>query len=504
MQPRWRLLTPVLRMAFGRSLNAIAKTYGAMTERSAAGEPVYAPPPAPISEDHLQRALAAVRATGAVLPALDVLESVIRRGSDVDAARMRPYALADVHQLDRRVVLETCLESTRQGLLELRWEVICPSCRGAASTLSALSALETHSRCAMCELDFEVELESAVEVAFAPNAAVRRVDMAPFCIAGPVRVAHVHTQLILGPGATRTIEVPRGAGEWRLFLRGGTSSRVLVEPNAPEDVVIMGESGCWRDLVRVHPSGRLEVQNPTNSERHVKLERTARVRDAASAGEVTALPGFRRQFGSDVLRAGLSMSAGRLAFLFSDLVGSTALYSEIGDAAAFRLVREHFDVLLPILEGHGGSLVKTIGDAIMAVFSDDRAAVRAGLDILRAFEDFRTRSTTHAQLHLKLGVHSGPAYAVRANDTLDYFGQTVNVASRIQAEAGPGELVTDDRTVRDLLKCGGLDGIDVGAPYAAALKGVSGTLSLIRLTLDPSPHPELRRRVEAQPVLVRQ
>jgi class 3 adenylate cyclase len=255
----------------------------------------------------------------------------------------------------------------------------------------------------------------------------------------------------------------------------------------------MDEAGDWRDLVRVQPGGRLEVRNPTSTERHVKLERTARVRDAASAGEVTALPGFRRQFGADVLRTGLSVSAGRLAFLFSDLVGSTALYGEIGDAAAFRLVQEHFDALLPILGRHGGSLVKTIGDAVMAVFTDDRAAVRAGLEMLREFEDFRARSATHALTHLKLGVHSGPAYAVRANDTLDYFGQTVNVAARVQGEAGPGELVTDDRTVRELLKSGGLDGIDVGAPYAARLKGVSGTLSLIRLTLDASPHPSLRR-----------
>ena len=62
--------------------------------------------------------------------------------------------------------------------------------------------------------------------------------------------------------------------------------------------------------------------------------------------------------------------------LFSDLTGSTALYSEVGDAAAFRLVDDHFDVLRAVVDAHDGVFVKTMGDAVMAAFVD-AAAVRA-------------------------------------------------------------------------------------------------------------------------------
>ena len=82
----------------------------------------------------------------------------------------------------------------------------------------------------------------------------------------------------------------------------------------------------------------------------------------------------------------------RVAILFSDLTGSTALYTALGDAAAFRLVDDHFDVLRASIAAHDGTIVKTMGDAVMAAFRDPVACARAAADALAP----SSRSARHA------------------------------------------------------------------------------------------------------------
>ena len=118
---------------------------------------------------------------------------------------------------------------------------------------------------------------------------------------------------------------------------------------------------------------------------------------------------------------------------------NAALYDEIGDLNAFARVQRHFDRLQEVTVRHGGAVVKTIGDAIMATFAEPQAAVRAAVDMLREIDGFN-RGLPGKRLQLKIGVHRGTAIAVTLNDRLDYFGQTVNVASRVQATADANEI----------------------------------------------------------------
>ena len=106
-------------------------------------------------------------------------------------------------------------------------------------------------------------------------------------------------------------------------------------------------------------------------------------------------------------------------------------------------MHDHFDVVLGIVERHGGALVKTIGDAVMAAFADDLAAVAASIEMLHAFDKFRREVPNGERTHLKLGLFRGPSFLVNANGVLDYFGQTVNIAARLQAQAASGELVIE-------------------------------------------------------------
>ena len=125
-----------------------------------------------------------------------------------------------------------------------------------------------------------------------------------------------------------------------------------------------------------------------------------------------------------------------LTILFTDLRGSTALYDRIGDLAAFDLVRSHFGALLEAVAAEGGAVVKTIGDAVMATFPTPERALRAAMRMREAMRKIN-EARGGEDLALNIGLHSGPCLAVMLDDRQDYFGQTVNIASRVQGLADP-------------------------------------------------------------------
>jgi class 3 adenylate cyclase len=171
-----------------------------------------------------------------------------------------------------------------------------------------------------------------------------------------------------------------------------------------------------------------------------------------------------------------------LTFLFTDLQDSTLMYERVGDATAYDLVRLHFKVLEGATREHGGVIVKTIGDAIMARFRDPASAVRTALEMRERVEQLALRGS--AELVLRIGLHRGPAIAVSLRDQMDYFGQTVNAASRLQAAAAPGEIVLSDDVFRGLGVADLLLGYEIVAERRK-LRGVSTEMLLHRVAASP-------------------
>src|SRR5207248_3805827 len=175
--------------------------------------------------------------------------------------------------------------------------------------------------------------------------------------------------------------------------------------------------------------------------------------EAATAADITALQMFRDLFATEALRPGEQISVGTLTVLFTDLKNSTRLYREIGDATAFGRVMNHFDVLKQTIAEHDGALVKTIGDAVMAVFRRPANALRAMVD---AQKRLRNPPSGLLPLTLKAGLHTGPCIAVTLNDRLDYFGSTVNLAARLEGQSTGDDVIISsavysDPEVRELL-----------------------------------------------------
>ena len=190
----------------------------------------------------------------------------------------------------------------------------------------------------------------------------------------------------------------------------------------------------------------LDVMNDTASRARVYLTRLGGALPMVPASLLTTRESFRRSLGHQVLSPDLRVGVRSISLLFTDLGGSTAMYEELGDARAFAVVRDHFAILRRVAARHGGTVVKTIGDAVMAAFFDATSAVTAGLEMQAEFEAW---AATLAMAHppsLKVGVHRGTALAVHTDQSgLDYFGGTVNLAARAQGAASAGDVVwTED------------------------------------------------------------
>ena len=385
----------------------------------------------------------------------DRLVDFIEHADDLEVSRIRPYQLADDWNEPRRDVLEIFLRATRVGLLDFQWDLLCPLCRGAKQSGQSLKDIETHLHCATCKIDFTVNFDRYVELTFRPNPAVRRVDVQAFCIGSPEWTPHIVAQQLLPAGEQRMLELPLERGSYRLrTLELSGSQEVTVSAEGESSVQVAIKENSWEGKpLRVAEKFSLDLRNETSAEQLLILERVAWNDQATTAAEVTALQMFRDLFASEALRPGQQISVGTLTVLFTDLRDSTKLYREIGDATAFGRVMNHFDVLRQAIAKHDGAVVKTIGDAIMAVF---RCAADGVLAMLEAQRTLSQPADGSMPLQLKAGLHTGPCIAVTLNDRLDYFGSTVNLAARLECLSTGHDVIIsqsvyEDTQVRELL-----------------------------------------------------
>ena len=384
------------------------------------------------------------------------LADFLEHGDDFAVARMRAYKLADDWQEPRRVVLEVFLRATRSGLLDFQWDLLCPLCRGPQESGVSLKDIKSEVHCDTCKIDFTANFDRYVELTFRPNPAVRRLQVASFCIGSPHWTPHVVAQQLLPAGDERELSLPLESGNYRLRaleLPGSQDVTVSPEGEASVQVTVTG-NGWSQDTLHVNEQFTLALKNETDVEQLLILERLEWSDQATTAAEVTALQMFRDLFASEALRPGEQISVGTLTVLFTDLRHSTQLYREIGDATAFGRVMSHFDTVRKSIVEHDGAIVKTIGDAVMAVFRSAADGLLAMLEVQRALAEPGDGSRP---LQLKAGLNTGPCIAVTLNDRLDYFGSTVNMAARLEGLSSGADVIIsrsvfEDAKVRELIE----------------------------------------------------
>jgi len=148
--------------------------------------------------------------------------------------------------------------------------------------------------------------------------------------------------------------------------------------------------------------------------------------------------------------------------LFTDIVDSTARATELGDTRWRRLLDQHDRVCLQHIERQRGQLVKSTGDGVLATFDGPARAVRCAVGLRDALGSLG--------LEIRAGLHTGE---VELRDH-DVGGIAVHLAARVQAQAGPNEILVS-RTVTDLVAGSGIQFEDRGEHE---LKGVPGSWKL--------------------------
>ncbi|MGH7117167.1 MAG: adenylate/guanylate cyclase domain-containing protein [Stellaceae bacterium] len=452
--------------------------------------------------------------------AVAAIEELVREAPDRRLCRINVLAFAAQSGIDTERAIAAFLHAARLGLFELSWNVLCPSCGGVieeSSTLKNVNREEYH--CAWCAADYVPTLDEIVEVTFTVSRRVRRIaahdpDELPF--------TEYFRQIFWGSGidlpddldpmieqiTLDTVELPAG-GKALLSLQLPAEFVIILDPvtHTSQFLEVKGEPTRERQSlalafdklraptqrVELRPGPlRLSLENRTDTRvlpglwiAAEKLEELLRRRRPfLTAKRLLTNQVFRDIYGTNTIDAEQRLKITSLTFLFTDLKGSTELYERVGDLVAFDLVRAHFQLLNEIVASEAGAVVKTIGDAVMATFPTPDRAVAAAL---RMREAMRHLGNGHnggngEDLLLKIGIHEGPCLAVVLNDRQDYFGQTVNIAARVQALAdshsilATGSVVTYPQT-STLLKQSGLEPV----AQSRALRGIADAVAVYEI-----------------------
>ena len=404
----------------------------------------------------------------------NALCSFISSAPPADLVNFRPIELAAKLELDSRELLNVCLTATRLGITDLNWRIMCPYCRSNKDVVTSLALVDQKAHCESCNIRFDSAFDKNVEVIFSVSHNIRPVVFGAYCIGGPQLSPHAIAQWILEPEETRLTKLELKQNRWQFSsLQASNSPSLSIRSDGPNRCSVRLKGGKI-ELSSDHISSHAEISlvNETTERVVIRLEEEEWRSKAVTAAEVSCLQVFRDQFSSEVLAPGLEISVSQVCILFTDLKGSTRMYREKGDANSYATVREHFTRLKRCITNHQGAVVKTIGDAIMACFHDPKNAVLAALEIQSADDPLIT----------KIGLHWGPAIVVNANDILDYFGRTVNLASRLQKQSVGGDIVisadlVSDAGVGDAIRAFGAQSIE----FTAEVPDIEGEMKLVRL-----------------------
>jgi class 3 adenylate cyclase len=382
--------------------------------------------------------------------------------------RINPFRFAQRHQLDPEETLNLFVRLARAGLFSFGWNTICPYCGGSHS-YDSLNYMDSHSfYCSLCHRHIPTNLDDYIEVSFTVEPSIRSLEqVAPFTnqqnffryyFSENVRWSAELQQYgqqafrafnVCAPGQTLAMSITAEPGQlYRLISLSANTVHFIRVTEAPvqdtvnfiqitptdfatqEIQVSPGQVTLEITNLRPEPVGMLLVLTNFEQLNTILANHPSIFRPHLSAKQLLNNQAFRELYPIQNLIPDLHLNVRSLTILFTDLKGSTALYDTVGDVGAYNLIRQHFGILFEAVRQNSGAVIKTMGDAIMATFSEPLDGVQAAVTMLQRLAGVEGRP-----LGLKVGLHEGPALVINADSRLDYFGQSVNIAARVQALA---------------------------------------------------------------------
>jgi len=412
------------------------------------------------------------------------IERTVRDAPDRELCRVNVLEFAKKHGLDEEKTIAAYLHSARIGLFALSWNVLCPGCGGVLDETSTLKTVNRDEYdCMLCACGYKPTLDEMVEVTFTVSPRVRRI-----AAHSPDTLPEVeyYRQIFWSSGVDLPETLSETLAEFTVdSIELPPGEKAVLSVQLPNDFVIVfdpvthatqfldvkGEPTRERQSLTMvfnpikAPFGTVEMRpGPLRLSLENRTDRRVLPALWIAGDQLHGLLGKRKPFltakrlltnqtfrdiyRTDTLDADQRLKITSLTFLFTDLKGSTALYDRVGDLVAYDLVRQHFRVLNEVVADEAGAVVKTIGDAVMATFSTPDRAMAAALRMRQEMARINAERKSE-DLLLKIGIHEGPCLAVSLNERQDYFGQTVNIAARVQGLASSRAIYVTEPVVSD-------------------------------------------------------
>ncbi|NTJ05795.1 adenylate/guanylate cyclase domain-containing protein [Rhizobium lusitanum] len=449
---------------------------------------------------------------------VDAIERLVVEAPDRKLNRVNVLAFAADQGFDEEQAINAFLHSSRLGLFEMSWNVLCPGCGGVLDANTSLKTVQSETyNCTLCAAGYEPTLDEMVEVTFTVSPRVRHIEAHNPHELPPLEYFR---QIYWGSGIDlpdegyeekvdqfilESLELPPGE-KAVISLQLPAEFTIIFEPvtHAAQFLDVKGEPSKERQTLslvfdRMHRHSeaielrpgplRIMMENHTdlrvlpsiclaNEALHTLLGQR---RPFLTAKRLLSNQTFRDIYRTDTIDIDQRLKITSLTFLFTDLRGSTELYERVGDLAAFDLVKTHFGILHEIVAAEAGAVVKTIGDAVMATFPTPDRALMAAMRMREAMLSLNKERGSD-DLLLKIGIHEGPCIAVSLNERQDYFGQTVNIASRVQHLATSREIfatssVLDNPLAAELMTTRGL----TPQSHHVALRGITDAMDIFAI-----------------------
>jgi class 3 adenylate cyclase len=467
---------------------------------------------------------------------LSGLERFIRTASDYDLFRVNPIRYAFANSLSEAEAIELFAHAAKVGLFEMQWLLICAYCPQVAGSFRELDQVHPRFQCEFCNALNDVALDDYIQVTFTISGAVRDIAFhhpemlsvedyyLRFHFSKDFKPPHgmTHEQLVaalsrgfadIEADEQRSFEFDVTAGRFEVldlshklllvfFAKGESaepqrtqvrleSGRFIVpdRPTGPREMTLGDGRFAFRQTADLIPGKHtIQIENRTsNRGRFWFLQYPSQFvphlveyEPVLTGRQLLLTPCFGELYKTQLVDERESLAISDITYLFTDLKDSTPLYESVGDVNAYFLVRQHFDILNKIIRERSGTIVKTIGDAVMAGFERPQDAVLASMEMIEELSRFN--QTSSRPLGLKVGVHRGRAIAVRLNDRIDYFGQDVNIAARVQGLARVNEVCVTEA----VMEAPGVSDIVKGRSASRGyenLKGIGQKMEIHRIEI---------------------
>src|SRR6266550_1126142 len=377
----------------------------------------------PVSESLLRQRLTELGSIASWAPhILSGLERFIRNAGDYDLFRVNPIQYATANGLGQAEGIELFVHAAKVGLFEMQWLLICAYCPQVAGSFRELDQVHPRFQCEFCNALNDVALDDYIQVTFTVSSAIRDIvfrhpEMLSvedyylrYNFSKHFKAPHgmTHEQLVaalsrgfadIEADRQRSFEFDVTAGRFEVL---DLSHKLLLvffangEPAEPQGTQVQLESGrfvvpdlttgpremvlgdgrfAFRQAADLSPGKHIiEIENRTSDRgRFWFLQypfdfepHLVEYEPFLSGKRLLLTPSFGELYKTQLVHEGESLKVSDMTYLFTDLKQSTPLYESVGDANAYFLVRQHFEILNKIIRERSGTIIKTIGDAVMA------------------------------------------------------------------------------------------------------------------------------------------